>query len=420
MKFKSWIKENSSLLKEFNSTNLYDFYALELTQDKINDPDIKELLIDRGNRLLDDIIDSIGFVLLNRYAGLFNSCIMSKKPETSSIDELSKPINKSDKDFPPNLLQDIKPFRKIFDIIHLKFPNWSWKTITENHDLVDEWDKLTKPQKKELVTLSRLILKLSDCNLTAASNSFSESWNSIYELYISYADTPPIIKPKAITTAINSITQLVHNNGSILMYLPPALDKAIQTRDIATLPQLLGQASDDVRMLLRSASLQSGGLTIQNPPLDGDLLLVGIRRQLHKSSDLISVNIKKQSIVRSELGKDSLIVHYEITGKPLEYDNNPIVWTSHTYLKHFLNPNANKIITTNLLWDTVSNPLIDKRFDQETRNQLASSQHPTRSKTPLGRYNDFMDLADNVLVDFEIQYNNIVTAYYKLGVKNSQ
>lgn len=420
MKFKSWIKENSSLLKEFNSTNLYDFYALELTQDKINDPDIKELLIDRGNRLLDDVIDSIGFVLLNRYAGLFNSCILSKKAEISSADELDKPTEKNDEDFPTHLLDDIKPFRKIFDSIHIKFPNWSWNTITQNNTVLDLWDNLSRPEKKELVTLSRLILQLSGCPFTAASNSFSESWNSIYEIYNNYADAPPITSPKRITTAINSLTQLVHNNGSILMYLPPALDKAIQTRDIATLPQLLSQASDDVRMLLRSASLQSGGLTTQNPPLDGELLLVGIRRQLHKYSYLISVNIKKQSIVRSELGKDSLIVHYEITGKPLEYDNNPIVWTSHTYLKHFLNPNATKTITTNLLWDTVSNPHIDKRLDQETRNMLASSQQPVKSKTPLGRYNDFMDLADNVLVDFEIQYHNIVTTYYGLGIKNSQ
>jgi hypothetical protein len=420
---KSWLIKHTSLLKEFNATNLYDFYALELTQDKINDPDAKELLIDRGNKLLDDIIDSIGFVLFNRYAGLFNSCTIEKRiPSRDMTDDfLNKPFPKINQDFPTHLLNDIKPFKDMFDLIHIKFPNWSWRTIIENKPLLDKWNNLPKSQKKELITLAKITLQNTKCHFPAVSNSFSSSWNSIYELYNSYADNPPITNPKLLIRAINSTTQLVHNNGSILMYLPPKLDRAIQSRDIATLPQLLSQASDDVKLLLRSATLQSGGLTQENPPLEGELLLVGIRRQLNKFPEIISVDIEKQSIARSEKGRDSLVVRYQITAQPPFIDKKPLIWTSHTYLKHFLNPdNPDKMFSTSILWDTIKNDNINKTLTPEIQSQLQTYHTPAVNKTPPGRYNDYMDIADTILTDFQIQYKTIIETHNDQAEKDIQ
>jgi hypothetical protein len=420
---KSWLTKHSSLLKEFNATNLYDFYALELTQDKINDPDAKELLIDRGNKLLDDIIDSIGFVLFNRYAGLFNVCAIDKRLPVKDMTDgfLAKPLPKIDQDFPPHLLNDIQPFRDMFDLIHIKFPNWSWRTIINNRPLLDKWNNLPKSQKKELITLARISLQNIRCLFPAASNSFSSSWNSIYDLYNSHADNPPITNPKLLIRAINSTTQLVHNNGSILMYLPPSLDRAIQSRDIATLPQLLSQASDDVKLLLRSATLQSGGLTQEKPPLEGELLLVGIRRQLNKFPKIISVDIEKESIARSDKGRDSLVVRYLITAQPPFNDNQPLIWTSHTYLKHFLNPNSpDRTISTNILWDTIKNDNINKTLKPEIQAQLQAYHSPSTTKTPEGRYNDYMDIADTILTDFQIQYKTIIETHNDQAEKDIQ
>ena len=71
MNFKAWL---NTLLNEFNITNLYDFYALELGKnqvqsygDSLQDKEINAKIIQTGNDLLEDINDSLEIILLDRF-----------------------------------------------------------------------------------------------------------------------------------------------------------------------------------------------------------------------------------------------------------------------------------------------------------------------------------------------------------------
>ena len=286
MNFKAWL---NTLLNEFNITNLYDFYALELGKnqvqsygDSLQDKEINAKIIQTGNDLLEDINDSLEIILLDRFIppildlyrvygfrlGSFEDYLNHEAPEY---------VDKIMKYFP---LYRNKEFRMRFydDIISDK--SWIKKlynyTKQERHEaLVTAHDFLIS---RELISRERITAGL-------------ETWDQIYKLYLNNWTDEILTSPKEIIKRIDSVLQMIHNSGSILQYMPPELDKGLQYRDNVThLNQLLRYASNDVRELLRSAALS--GKTTSDTVNYGQMFLTAARRSEKSSNLLWQINQK--------------------------------------------------------------------------------------------------------------------------------
>ena len=97
MNFKEWfLKNHKKPLLEFKSQDLYDFYALTAIQKMPNihgdlstkkteyEKEIEDKIIDKGNKVIDEIIDDMSFIVLKRHmrAELFIEIMQEKYPET--------------------------------------------------------------------------------------------------------------------------------------------------------------------------------------------------------------------------------------------------------------------------------------------------------------------------------------------------
>lgn len=267
MNFKEWL---NTLLVEFNKTNLYDFYALELGRnqvksygDSLQDKEINAKIIQTGNDLLEDINDSLEIILLDRFIptildlyrvygfrlGSFEDYLQHEAPEF---------VDKIMKYFP---LYRNKEFRMRFydDIISDK----SW---------IKNLYKYTKQERHEALVTAHDFLMSRD-----PVPAGLDAWDHIYQMYLNNWTTSVVTSAKEIIKKIDSILQMVHNSGSILQYMPPELDKGLQYRDNVThLNQLLKYASSDVRELLRSAAM-SGKSTAEDVNY-GQMFLTALRR----------------------------------------------------------------------------------------------------------------------------------------------
>ncbi len=281
MNFKPWL-----LLNEFNATNIYDFYALELAKSKIDDKEIDDKLIQRGNDLLDQIIDAVGLLLLDRYGDIIKPGYFqdAKKLEKDVNDQLdwqigvdkkmgkSKPENEIYlKEKTRNILADSMPkLEKYKDILLAN--NYSrryYDDIVKEKRTMRKWDNLSPSEKKELVETLVVISKM-------LGNGLGRNWQKIYDLFMDNI-VRPIYDSDQIIRKINQVTQLVHNNGNLLEYMPPALDRAIHYRDVASYSQLLIHASPEVKLLLRSAAMPTKSETAPN---HGEMFITAILRGL--------------------------------------------------------------------------------------------------------------------------------------------
>ena len=275
MKFKEWL--NSELLLEFRASNLYDFYALELASKDMNSREVDHLLVDRGNLVYSGIMSAVGFVLFLRFGKIFRHCIglsASRLKPDDFVLSLS--------DFPVEFQGRVGKYMEMFEKIKTRSRQGWANAVRDNSEAHDIWVGMNVNDQKELVYLSRqsLVSRSDVCNVGSVRSSLTDRWTSIYNFYQDNANDDVITNPETIKSMINRLTQLVHNSGNLLEYLPSALDIAIHVRDTANMAQLLYGASPTVKELLRSASLPSGGLTEQLPPSMPKLVLTAMSRNM--------------------------------------------------------------------------------------------------------------------------------------------
>lgn len=292
MKFREWLQD--SLLLEFRSSNFYDFYALELASQKMDSKEVEDLIIDRGNALYSDIMSALGFLLFIRYGSVFRQCASIKAMMLSADGRTINLLNKLRlSDFPDEIHDSVVKYMPIFDLANER-PRIGWTaTIDRNQAAYNSWLKLDANEQKELVYFARetLLSWEEDCNLQVVQTTFSDRWDTLYEYFINNVTSEVIINPAVVVRMINNLTQLVHNNGNILQYMPEELDKAIHIRDTATLSQLLYGASTPVKEILRSALLPSGGLVEELPPATPQLLLTAMSRSLDQHDDIDHIQL---------------------------------------------------------------------------------------------------------------------------------
>lgn len=275
MQFREWLSE--SLLLEFRSSDFYDFYALELASKEMDSKEVNDLLIDRGNALYSDIMSALGFLLFLRYSNVVKQCL-------KTVDDLRDGDNLSLSDFPENVRSIAGKYVDVMNLVK-SMPRVSWThTIRQNRVAYESWLKLGEGEQRELVYIGRELLLHweSNCQTRSVLNTLSRQWENIYDYFVNNAVGGLITNPVVVVRMINSLTQLVHNNGNILQYMPEELDKAIHVRDTARLSQLLYGASATVKGILRSASLPSGGLVEELPPSSPQLFLTAMSRNLDK------------------------------------------------------------------------------------------------------------------------------------------
>ena len=263
MNFKLWMQE--IVLNEFTARNVYDFYALELAKEKINDAELNNKLIERGNELLDDIINAVGLLLIDRFA----DTIKWSFSEEDIIKEIKASLNYKQQVQAETkttyLLSLYKKYNKFFQIpkSHYRY----YEKIIKNDALMQEWNSFSKEQKKEVMETT---IGLS----TLMGNGTGRNWGQVYELFMNNI-TSPVLGSNQIIDRINIVTQLIHNNGNILEYLPHSFDKALHFRDNANLNQLIAQSSDEVKSLLKSAAIP---YKPEPPPNHGQMMITAMNR----------------------------------------------------------------------------------------------------------------------------------------------
>ena len=293
LSFKEWL--NNNLLLEFKSSNLYDFYALELAKDKIDSKELQDLLIDRGNALYQDILSAMGFVLFRRFATAAQNCAALNKlyGQDNSGSEYflfpdDKDISKHDVAYAHEIKKEYDEYYEfLVNALENGVVRTSWpeliKGSPKNYKM---WLSLSGEKQKNLVIFTRKLMyfyaTIGFAMCSFAMRSVSAGWTAAYEFYINHMTDAVITNPNAIIKSVNELMQLVHNSGSLLEYMPTQLDFGLHVRDRASLPQLLSGASDSVREILRSASLMRGGLAQQRMPDVTQLLETAITRQISK------------------------------------------------------------------------------------------------------------------------------------------
>jgi hypothetical protein len=227
MNFKEFFK--SKTLLEFKSQDFYDFYTLAAIQKMPNIPgdlsskkteydiEIEHKIIDRGNKVIDEIIDDLSFVILKRYmrASLFVDNMKEDYPETFGK-------------FPEELQTNIGFTRQ-------------W----EDNRFSDVWKNLSTKDKDNILQAA----------IDYTGPRISTNWGEILQYITNTKKQLPILDVNKIVYKVNELTQLVHNNGSVFEYLPNELDAALQTRDNASTAYLASIASPSVKELIRSAGI---------------------------------------------------------------------------------------------------------------------------------------------------------------------
>jgi hypothetical protein len=348
MKFREWLQE--SLLLEFRSSNFYDFYALELASKQMGSKEVEDLIIDRGNALYSDIMSALGFLLFLRYGSLVRHCAMTNT--------VSRDVFKfRDSDFPDEFKGIISKYISIFDYA-TSMPRWSWRnTLQRNEESYNMWLAMNVNDQKELVNIARetLLSWEEECNIQVVMNTFSDRWDSIYEYFVNNATSEVITKPAMVVRMINSLTQLVHNNGNILQYMPEELDQAIHVRDTATFSQLLYGASPTVKELLRSALLPSGGLVEESPPSFAQLILTAMSRNMDKHD-----NINHIELINSARTQSGQVGIYKVHGTIGVLSNKP----SECIFNIKITKNRPRFGRVNpeveLDWNSIKNPILDR------------------------------------------------------------
>jgi hypothetical protein len=239
--FSEWFDK---ILFEFNKTNLYDFYALEIGKNLVNNPEVIHKLVASGNDLLFDIFDTIGLLLVDRYCPDINFNLQNKRWGEDKLVE-----------FLPHYKNEIE--QHITDIHNFNYRDAYYMDIINNPKKVAIWDGMNRRQRREFVILCHDILeKITQENEAHMSNSLTGAWQAIYKFWVENYDSGVVQSPEAIIKKVDKLLQIIHNNGSLLQYMPPELDRGLQYRDnVAHINQLLMYASDEVRGLLRSAAI---------------------------------------------------------------------------------------------------------------------------------------------------------------------
>jgi hypothetical protein len=323
MFFKEWLGE--SLLLEFRSSNFYDFYALELASREMDTKEVNDLLVDRGNSLYSEIMSALGFLLFLRYGSVVRQCLKTN-------DEIEHSGNLGLLDFPEKVRGNSGRYIDIMNLVY-GMPRVSWThTIRQNREAYDSWFRLGEDEQRELVYISRELLLHWEynCHTRSVLNTLSRQWDNIYDYFINNANKGLITNPVVVIKMINSLTQLVHNNGNILQYMPEELDKAIHIRDTARLGQLLYGASATVKGLLRSASLPSGGLVEEMPPALPQLFLTAMSRNMDKYSDIKHIELLESRRdeggdfglyrVHGKLGDSDCVFNFSLKKKRLRWE----------------------------------------------------------------------------------------------------
>lgn len=311
--FKEWLQ--SQLLLEFRSSDFYDFYALELAKPLMQDKEVNDLLIDRGNNVLHQLSFDLGFVLLCRYTNTLTGCAEknyhSSFPTTYGYNRWK--LHKDDFINPgivnPRL---IRLFGNIKNI------DRDWNKLTDsNPEAYRIWFKMTTSQQKDAVRIAKRAMMdfQGHCDDQGAiRRSLTQAWESVYNFYMEYTPDSfaPITDSKHVVNAVNKLTQLIHNNGNILEYLPRELDDAIHVRDQANLAQLLHYASPTVQQTLKSANLPSGGLTTQTPPAYPQMLLTAMQRNM--TPNIINIRLVSSVHTKDEYNYRA-VYHIDATYK---------------------------------------------------------------------------------------------------------
>jgi hypothetical protein len=193
MNFKEWFfKNHKKPLLEFKSQDFYDFYTLAAIQKMPNihgelstqrteyDKEIEDKIIDKGNKVIDEIIDDMSFIVLKRHmrTEIFIEIMQEKYPET---------------------------FEKIPEERRIRTGfsrNW------QDNQFFDIWHNFTNKDKDNIIEVSMDIY------------SNQNPWKEILQLIKKTKEQTPIFNVNQIVYKVNELTQLIHNNGSILEYLP--------------------------------------------------------------------------------------------------------------------------------------------------------------------------------------------------------
>lgn len=314
MNFKEWLNE---LLVEFNKTNLYDFYALELGKnqvkshgDSLQDKEIDAKMIEKGNDLLRDISDSLELILLDRFVPeIFHLYTSNRHKTYGDFEDYIR-------DEAPEFAQK---FMKYFPVYVTKQSRQRfYDDIVSHKSFIEKLYEFSREERHEALVNVYEFLTSREYRLGV--------WHEIYNLYKNNWTDEVATSAKEIIKKIDSLLQVVHNSGSILQYMPPELDKGLQYRDNVThLNQLLRYASSDVRELLRSAAM-SGKTTAENVNY-GQMFLTAVRRA-EKSPILLGKMSRGEEYIPKNITLKSFnndIAIYEVdtvlpNGKKLKFD----------------------------------------------------------------------------------------------------
>ena len=219
MNFKAWL---NTLLNEFNITNLYDFYALELGKnqvqsygDSLQDKEINAKIIQTGNDLLEDINDSLEIILLDRFIPPILDLYRVYGFRLGSFEDY---LNHEAPEYVDKIMEYIPLYR------NKEFRMRFYDDIISDKSWIKKLYKYTKQERHEaLVTAHDFLISrelISRDRITAGL----ETWDQIYKLYLNNWTDEILTSPKEIIKRIDSVLQMIHNSGSILQYMPPELD----------------------------------------------------------------------------------------------------------------------------------------------------------------------------------------------------
>ena len=252
MNFKEFFYKSRTLL-EFKSQEFYDFYTLAAIQKMPNihgelstkkteyDKEIEDKIIDKGNKVIDEIIDDISLVLLKRHMPLKKFLIELKEKY-------------------PDTLNKIPKERQIVT----RFNSNNWR----DNQFFDIWRNFTDKDKDNIIEAALPLYK----------SGVFPSWKATLELVKTTKEQMPILNVNQIVYKVNELTQMVHANGSLLEYLPSEFDHALQTRDNASTAYLASIASPSVKELIRSAGV--GYLGKPEEPKYLDLIKTAMNRAI--------------------------------------------------------------------------------------------------------------------------------------------
>jgi len=252
MNFKDFFYKSRTLL-EFKAQEFYDFYTLAAIQKMPNihgelstqrteyDKEIEDKIIDKGNKVIDEIIDDISLVLLKRHMPLKKFLIQLKEKYPETLNKIPKERQ-----------------------IETGFSSNNWG----DNKFFDIWRNFTNEDKDNIIEAALPIYK----------TGIFPSWKATLELVKKTKEQMPILNVNGIVYKVNELTQMVHANGSLLEYLPSEFDHALQTRDNASTAYLASIASPSVKELIRSAGV--GYLGKPEEPKYLDLIKTAMNRAI--------------------------------------------------------------------------------------------------------------------------------------------